>query len=289
MKRTRTDMEKANEGAAEASSTGGGPGCTEELDEVSNTVEIVSEPYSVENVAEPYSVENAAEPFTWEQMDKVLSQQGLRTTDRGGFPDCFFHCVVWQLKKANLQPLTVAELRYTVADYLTERYPNGPDTLAHIIEEVDRVQPRLKLESWADYLQELRSGTLYASELEIDAVCQLYQVTITLYTLNNNREALPQVHGERDDGVTPVTNFLLAFLPSHYRTVDRDRPRYQRIRGDAVPPPPVRSLRIAFSFGFLCAPWWDLYSSLHRKSLRLTRSSMRWRSSFLGILAAARR
>lgn len=148
----------------------------------------------------------------WEKINSYLSPFHV-STDRGGFPDCFFHCIVHWLKESRSLQINVADLRHKIAEYLrTYKYPEDELTAAFdVVLEVQGV----KVKSWEHYLELLEQGPLFAGELEINAVANIWGATVYIHSLATDGSHHVQLHGKGADVVS------LAFAGNHFRTVDR--------------------------------------------------------------------
>ena len=160
---------------------------------------------------------------TWQDFTQMLQQFGTcSVTDHGGYPDCFFQCVLAKLTTVGIaEPATVAELRGVLADGLSLMYAQPPETFAVLCDVVVETQPQLngRLSSWADYLKLLRNGELYGGDLEISALLvwmkQAPRKRTLLLRVWTPARSDPQDHGDAGDLVWHV-----ALLGAHYRVVE---------------------------------------------------------------------
>ena len=154
--------------------------------------------------------------MSWFQFDQKLQvDYRLTSHDYGGSPDCFFYCV-----KALLDlDENIQQLREHLADYVLQ-HPPDPDALKDLLNNVIiDAQPNLlsdtqrnPAEEDLSYYVRLLRKKLYAGDIEIAAVCCLYQVSIRIYAYNPKDERIHgQNHGDNDKQI------LLCFHGNHYR------------------------------------------------------------------------
>lgn len=178
----------------------------------------------------------------------------ITTEDKGGYPDCFFLCVLHYLRELHdpRLPQTASDLRNVLADELAIKYQDdGPPTFDHVIAEIKRVQPNLSIATWKEYLTALRE-TLYGGDLEIQALIawmkqQGLRIQVRIYSL-----FLDTVHVQAHGADSPTHVWRFAHLGAHYRVVvDSKRNSSLRKRRTAYPayddttsiPPPLITKR----------------------------------------------
>jgi len=152
----------------------------------------------------------------WLQINHYLRPYNLRSEDRGGSPDCFFHCVSAFL--ADLSPpraVSVADLRQQCAAELEQRFRGGPPNFDHVLDEVRRVQPTFVIATWAQYIDRLRRD-LFAADLEMGAVVNLFGISIEVFSIGAQGNLVRQEHGQVEAG---RPSMKLAFVPNHYHLV----------------------------------------------------------------------
>lgn len=152
--------------------------------------------------------------MSWEDLRSLLAQHNLKWTERGGFPDCFYHCVRWWLANELGVYETVTSLRKRIAKRLREKYPTGPDPAVfdHVLEEARDAQG-IEILNWDEYWDAVVDN-LYGGDLEIGAVATLFSTAIGILSFNNRNELHTQFHG------LGQRLLYLGFVDHHYRTID---------------------------------------------------------------------